>query len=184
MACGDISWHPIHLCLRVKQSKTNQAGRDTIVLLPRTADASCPTTQGYDSGGISLLPVLPGHPSSILTDGHPLSSVECRRQLYRLLHHVGYTKSLCTTHTVFALGLQPPPLPALPPMKSSNLGIGEAKHINATSNLQASFNTAGLTGITELEHEHAWREQLPELPGFQPGGPLKAQMINIWSRSI
>jgi len=86
-----------------------------------------------------------------ITDGHPLSTVECRWQLYRLLHQVGYTKSLCTTHTVFALGLQPPLLlPALPPMKSSNLGIGEAEHINATSKLQASFNTAGLTGIAEL----------------------------------
>ena len=44
--------------------KTNQAGRGTIVLFPRTVDASCPTVQGYDSGRISLLRVLLGHPSS------------------------------------------------------------------------------------------------------------------------
>jgi len=52
-------------------------------------------------------------------------------------------------HTVFALVATTTTL-VLPPMKSSNLGIGEAKRINATSDLQASFNTAGLTGIVEL----------------------------------
>jgi len=119
------------------------------VLLPWTADASCPTAQCYDTDITAPSPA--GTPLFQLTNGHPLSSVECRWQLYRLLYHIGCTKPLCTTHTVFALGLQPPlPLPALPPMKSSNLGIEETKHINATSNLQASFNTTGLTGIVEL----------------------------------
>ena len=82
-------------------------------------------------------------------DGHPLSSVECRwRLIHRLLHHAGST---CTTHTVFTLGLQPP-LPL--PMKSSNLGVGEAKCINATHDLPASFNTTGLTGIAKLSGCH------------------------------
>ena len=90
-----------------------------------------------------------GTPLFQFMDGHPLSSVECRWHLiHRLLHHAGST---CTTHTVFTLGLQPP-LPL--PMKSSNLGVGEAKCINATHDLPASFNTTGLTGIVKLSGCH------------------------------
>ena len=62
MSPGDISWHLTQP--RLKKSKTDEAGRGTIVLLPRTADASCPTAQCYDTGRIPPLPVLPGHPSS------------------------------------------------------------------------------------------------------------------------
>ena len=115
------------------------SGRGTIVLLPRTADASCPTAQCYDTGRVSPLPVLLGHPSSNywMATHCPVWSADGNFTGFSIRLDI---PSHFVQHTVFALGLQPPlPLPALPPIKSSNLGIGEAK--------QASFNTAGLTGI-------------------------------------
>jgi len=79
MALGNVSWHLTQP--EAQTTKTNQAGRSTIVLLPRTADASCPTAQCYDTGGISPLPVLSGHPLPI--HGWP-PTVQCGMQIATL----------------------------------------------------------------------------------------------------
>ena len=102
-ALGDITWHPTHLRLRLKQSKTDQIGRGTIVPLPRTGDASCPynaMTQ-YWKDVTATSPART--PLFHFADGCPLSSVECRHHLRRLLSQAGYQASLYNTHS-FRIG--------------------------------------------------------------------------------
>ena len=70
-----------------------------IVLLPRTGDASCP----YNAMSKYWKDVTTTSPTRTsffrFADGCPLSSVECRHHLRRLLCQAGYQVSLYNTHS-------------------------------------------------------------------------------------
>ena len=125
-------WHQLASDPPLPEGQTiNQAGRGTIMLISRTAGASCPTAQCYELEGYH-------HSQSCWDTPLPihgwLHTVHCGVQNGTF---TGFSIRLdipshLVQHTVFTLGLQPPL--SLPwqcyiqnPIKSSNLGIGEAK---------------------------------------------------------
>ena len=105
--CPHCSWrhtgHPTHLRLKLKQSKTDQIGRGKIVLLPRTGDASCPYNAMSQYWKDVTATSRARTPFFRFADGCPLSSVECRHHLRRLLCQAGYQASLYNTHS-FCIG--------------------------------------------------------------------------------